>query len=649
VDHSPTSGCTDASAANESAPRRGFVSLSISHPAIAAEWHPDRNGTRSPNDVSPTSHFVAWWRCGKNSAHEWEREVRLRTKAASPDRGFISCPDCRSESSSLAALYPDIAREWHATLNNDLKPTQVTPGSNRTVWWQCSVSDEHVYERFVYLRTGKGALPCPFCSGRKADTSRSLATLFPTVAKEWHPTANNGLIPNAVKWNSTKSVWWLCEKKHEWTAQVAYRTKDGSACPQCSGNRVNEDTGLATVNPELAAEWHPTLNRLLNPDIKGTYSKTLKRQNRRIPQRHSKRKRRLQPSDVSIYSKEMVHWQCKKGALHVWKATVVSRAVQGNGCPFCSGRRKCADNSLAAKYPAVAKLWHPTRNSPLTPSDVTPSENRKVSWRCPRSATHVWRALIYNVVNSHELHGTSGCPFCRGRKVDKDNCLATTHPEVAKNWHPTRNLGLLPTDVTAHSRKAAWWQCPKVKAHRFEKSIGEVVKSWERSGSTGCGLCKGSRAAIDNCLKTLYPEVSKLWHPIRNKPLLPSAVKPMSKTVAWWQCDRSPDHEWPEKIALVTKRYKEGAMPCHQCAGRSAAAGNNLWEKYPEVGKYWDAERNMPTRPWEVMPGSAKRHFWRCREGDEHRWEGTVGNTVAAAKAGKEVCPFCRKLKRQQQ
>ncbi len=36
-----------------------------------------------------------------------------------------------------------------------------------------------------------------------------LATLYPKLAKEWHPSKNGDLTPESVLPNSNKKVWWL--------------------------------------------------------------------------------------------------------------------------------------------------------------------------------------------------------------------------------------------------------------------------------------------------------------------------------------------------------------------------------------------------------------------------------------------------------
>ena len=38
---------------------------------------------------------------------------------------------------SFADLYPEVAKEWHPTLNGTLTASQVAPASSKIVWWQC--------------------------------------------------------------------------------------------------------------------------------------------------------------------------------------------------------------------------------------------------------------------------------------------------------------------------------------------------------------------------------------------------------------------------------------------------------------------------------------------------------------------------------
>jgi hypothetical protein len=65
---------------------------------------------------------------------------------------------------NLAKIRPDLAKEWNPIRNGDLTPFDVTPASNRKVWWQCKLGHEWkttMIKRKIY---GTG---CPFCAHRK--------------------------------------------------------------------------------------------------------------------------------------------------------------------------------------------------------------------------------------------------------------------------------------------------------------------------------------------------------------------------------------------------------------------------------------------------------------------------------------------------
>jgi hypothetical protein len=63
-------------------------SLAWSHPALASEWHPTRNGRLSPDDVTPGSSRKVWWLCLSDATHVWRTAVTNRFGRAS------GCPFC---------------------------------------------------------------------------------------------------------------------------------------------------------------------------------------------------------------------------------------------------------------------------------------------------------------------------------------------------------------------------------------------------------------------------------------------------------------------------------------------------------------------------------------------------------------------------
>jgi len=208
-------------------------SLAERFPAVAAQWHPTKNGTLTSSRVKGGARQNVWWVCQKG--HEWQSPVNNRIAKG---RG---CPVCAGQKTvagfnDLTTTFPKVAAQWHPARNNDLTSDQVSMGSHTKVWWQCDLG--HEWETSVNSRTSTGA-GCPVCAGQKTVTGfNDLATQFPKVAAQWHPTRNEDLIPDRISGGARQKVWWVCGKGHEWSAAVASRTSTGHGCPVCRNHRT---------------------------------------------------------------------------------------------------------------------------------------------------------------------------------------------------------------------------------------------------------------------------------------------------------------------------------------------------------------------------------------------------------------------------
>ena len=132
--------------------------------------------------------------------------------------------------------------------------------------------------------------------------------------------------------------------------------------------------------------------------------------------------------------------------------------------------------SLAETHPAFAAEWHPTKNGDLRPDDLSYGSRKKVWWSC--SFGHEWETAP-----NHRTAGRTGCPFCRGNRVDANNSLAAVFPEVAEEWHPTRNDSLTPADIRPKSGEKVWWLCES--GHEWAAIISN------RTRGNGCPYCAG--------------------------------------------------------------------------------------------------------------------------------------------------------------
>jgi hypothetical protein len=202
-------------------------------------------------------------------------------------------------------------------------------------------------------------------------------------------------------------------------------------------------------------------------------------------------------------------------------------------------------NSLGVKYPELAKQWHPTKNGELSPDSFTPGSHEKVWWICEKG--HEWNAQIKSRVTG------VGCPVCAGKSIKIGyNDLATTHPELSKEWHPTKNGSMTPCDVTKGSDKKVWWICDK--GHEWEASVSSRIRG------RGCPVC-ANRLIVKgvNDLATVRPELVDEWHPTKNE-IKPDEVGYGSRNYAWWKC-RVCGHEWR---AVIVSRHKGSGCP--ECA-----------------------------------------------------------------------------------
>ena len=81
--------------------------LQTCYPEVAKEWHPERNGDKTPLDYVGTSRQKVWWLC-QNCGNEWLNRIDARTLL---DR---DCPECgRNYNKSRGELYiKQCLKEW---------------------------------------------------------------------------------------------------------------------------------------------------------------------------------------------------------------------------------------------------------------------------------------------------------------------------------------------------------------------------------------------------------------------------------------------------------------------------------------------------------------------------------------------------------
>lgn len=263
--------------------------------------------------------------------------------------------------------------------------------------------------------------------------------------------------------------------------------------------------------------------------------------------------------------------------------------------------------------------WHPAKNKPLTPRQVSYGSTQKVWWQCAKG--HIWQAAVNARTANH-----TDCPYCAGRLPwPGETDLASQYPELVNEWHPAKNLPLTPEQVLPGSEKEVWWRC--AKGHTWCVS----VQSRTLDG-TGCPVCAG-RVIVpgENDMASQFPELAREWHPEKNGPLRPSQVAPSSRRRVWWLCPLG--HTY---AATVEARTGKGSG-CPYCAGKKVLAGfNDLETTQPLIAAQWPPALNGALTPQMVTAGSHKRAWWVCPEG--HVWKAVIYSRAGPQKRG---CPVC--------
>lgn len=554
--------------------------LSVHNPELVEEWDFDKNFPITPDDVTFGSDRKVWWKC-KICGFNWETTVSHRVHGR-------NCPACSNKTiivgkNDLATNIPSLLKEWNDERNGDLKPTQISVGSNRAIWWKCAKG--HEWQASPYTRS-KG-IGCPICANKKVLKGyNDLLFKCPEIAKEWNY-EKNPFSPDEVVFRSEKKAWWKCSVcGHEWQTTISSRYY-GTGCPKC--NYVGTSFSEQAVFYYISQLFNDAVNRyvcdgfefdIYLPSIKtaieydGLYfhSKinSIEKDNKKdlFCKANGIRLIRLRDEKLSNTNYATIIKCVDDNKKELEKAIKELLSLLKNNdyinINIESDRQKIiaiyhkniVKNSLALLHPDLIKEWDFEKNYPLTPDKVTSGSNHKVWWRCPKCKNE-WQATPNTRTRGY------GCAVCAGRKVIVGfNDLATTNPELAKQWDYRKNGDLTPQKITKGSHKKVWWICEKC-GNSWEATIHNRGKG---NNCPICGLKKSRKtqqlqAAKRNNLLEKFPNVASEWNNIKNiEP--PENYACSSNKKVWWICHYC-GNEFESQISTRTRNGDNyGCLNC---------------------------------------------------------------------------------------
>ncbi|NYJ21118.1 zinc-ribbon domain-containing protein [Glaciibacter psychrotolerans] len=294
-----------------------------------------------------------------------------------------------------------------------------------------------------------------------------------------------------------------------------------------------------------------------------------------------------------------------------------ARPTSAPKCPVCHGHLIVAGyNSLAAVRPDIGSEFDLARNGGLTAEQISPGSKERYFWLCPDKG-HSYEATVSNRTSAN-----SRCPVCLNRLIIAGvNDLATTHPLLVNEFHPSWLGQVSPTAHGAGSCLIVRWVCPN--GHEYSMSIVDRVNS------KGCHECvTGQRHPSNESLALTHPLIAAEWHPTLNKGLTPDDFTHGSDYTAYWLCPHG--HRYRQRIERRTAGYK-----CSVCSRRTLVPNvNDLKTTQPVLVREFHPYLNGPTDPSRIFAGT-KLYWWKCLA------HGHVHNQSVLHRIASNGCPDC--------
>jgi len=205
------------------------------------------------------------------------------------------------------------------------------------------------------------------------------------------------------------------------------------------------------------------------------------------------------------------------------------------------------DNAMLKHSPHLFKEWNFEKNEKLLLDVYEVNKNRciKAWWICSKCNSN-FDMLIRERAVRH-----SNCPYCSGKRINHTNSLGSLRPDLASQWHPTKNGDISPNEVSCSNRKSIWWYCENCKGV-YPQRIDV------KYNGAGCSICTGKYVTDVNCLSTTNPKLAALLaNPTDGYKYTQSSDQRVD-----WKCSDCDNILKNKRISVINKQ----GLKCPKCS-----------------------------------------------------------------------------------
>lgn len=550
------------------------------------EWDWDLNNEYcfDPDKLSCGSQKTVFWICRKHN-NKYKQIIRDKK------RGRKGCSICKKESRKnnreryikgktiLAKTNPELIEEWISCEDASYTPYTCLAGSNIKVKWKCKKCGGE-YDSYVSNRAKRG-VGCPYCANQKVLSGyNDLQTLNPLLAEEW--SNKNNISPKQITLKSNKKVYWKCKMGHDDYLSSAKQRSNGQGCPVCAMQ-------LQTSFPEQAIFYYI---KKLYPDAINRYKYKRYEIDIFIPKLNLgiEYNGYFYHRDKYLKDKNKKEILTEEGIQLIVIKEYNKKEEMYGADYYIDDKVKLMDLSLLIKNVIL---------------DIDPMVSIDID--CEKDMISIREQYITSI---------------------KNNSIAATSSEIAKEWDSNKNGNIKPEFITRGSCQKYYWIC-----HVCGYSYLASPKS--RFRGRGCpACCKTGRHIVvtqDNNFETCYPELLKYWNYEKNS-IKPNEIYAGGDIKVYWKCERGHDY-----LGKIRNRIK--GQGCPYCSGKKVLQGfNDLLSQKPEIADEWDYELNE-CKPEQIhFNNQSKKIHWVCKKCG-YKWVSKVSQRIG--------CPQCNSKKKQ--